>query len=219
VTTNVVTLTQVRTHLRYPNPTASTSDDGELQIFINAADQVIRFECDDSLPTAYSERHDGGDYSIFLRHKPVLSVQNVEEGWGWINYELDFQDANTPPAATSLFGYSIDNHEVGEIARRSVASVPIPFRPGENNIYIQYTAGRSPIPGNIVLAELELIAHWWQNSQLRGVIANSQAMSYDATSGTTFSRDTENGVQNINIGVPYRILELIKGNRHMPIFA
>ena len=220
--TAIVTLTEVKAHLRYPNPTAPHPDDSALEDFIAAADPVIRFECDDILPAAYSEQHDGGAEKIFLFHRPVLSVQGVQESWGWISYDLDYQQAGSDALATSMFAYSIDNAEVGEISRRTMASVLIPFVPGDNNISVQYTAGVVPVPGNLKLAEKELIAHWWQNSQLRsgstGAGAPNEA-AYDATTGANYSRDTESGNQHINIGVPTRILELIKGNRHMPIIA
>lgn len=216
---NIVTLTEVKTHLRIPNPSQASTDDTALQWFINAADEVIKFECDDILPQLYTENHDGGDFYLFTWHVPVLEVLNVEEGWGWINYELDFAEVNAPPQATSMFAYSIDDPDTGQISRRSAGNVQIPFRPGTGNIQIQYRAGENAIPGNVFLAELELIAHWWQNSQLRGVTMSGLNLQYDTTVGALYSRDTESGIQNINIGVPYRILELIKGHRHRPIIA
>lgn len=209
----------MKAHLRYPNPTSASSDDAALQGFIDAADACIQFECGDILPTLHSERHDGGGFKIFLRHPPVLEIKNIEEGWGWINYELDYQDANTAPSDTTMFGYSIDNAETGDVARRSVASVPIPFIPGEHNIFVQYVSGYAQPPANILLAVKELVAHWWQNSQLRAVALAGTNVSYDAVQGAVYTRDTETGVQNLNIGVPYRILELIKANRRMPIIA
>lgn len=215
----LVSLTDIKTHLRYPNPSQASPDDAALQRFLNAADEVLQYECDETLPRTYTERHDGGDYTLFTYHRPLISVRNIEEGWGWINFELDFQDANTAPENTTLWGYSIDSPENGQISRRSVASVPIPFMPGEANIVVTYVAGHSPLPATIVLACLELISHWWQNSQLRAAVVGGANVAYDATQGTAYTRDTEAGVQNLNIGVPYRILEMIKSHRHMPFIA
>jgi hypothetical protein len=217
----IVTLTDVKTHLRYPKPTQPHPDDAALVKFIAAADEVIEFECDDVIPKTFSERYDGGDTSIFLWNLPVLSVQTVEESWGYVGYQLDFVDPGTA-GGTSMFAYSLDLPEVGQITRRSAANIVIPFQPGSQNIFVQYTTGRAATAGDIVLAELELIAHWWQNSQLRsgstGAGAPNEA-AYDATTGANYSRDTESGTQNINIGVPDRILELIKGKRHLPFIA
>lgn len=217
--TNIVTLEQVKTHLRYPNPSSSSPDDGALQIFINAADECIEFECDDILPKLFKEQYDGGNCLIFLHHRPVLEVLNVEEGWGWINFELDYVEVNAPAQVNSLYAYSIDNYEYAQISRRSAGNVLLPFRPGEGNIQVVYRAGQDPIPGSIILGELELIAHWWQNSQLRGVTMAGANLGYDTVTGQLYSRDTESGNQNLNVGVPYRILELIKPQRHMPFFA
>jgi hypothetical protein len=214
-----ITLSEAKSHLRYPNPVQPNSDDLGLQIFIDAVQEVLTYECDDLTPTLHSERHNGGSYKIFTYHSPVLSVENVQENWGWITYDLDFQDAGADPASTSMFGYSIDTPETGEISRRTVASTPIPFIPGEKNIFIQYTSGRATLPPDIKLAALELLAHAWQNSQLRSVSMSGGNIGYDAVEGALYSRDTESGVQNINIGIPYRILEFIKGKRHMPFFA
>lgn len=215
---NVVTLQQAKTYLRYPNPTQPAADDTALQWVINAADDVIEFECDDVLPHAYDEYYDGGDTQIWLRNTPLLSVQAVEEGWGYLNYELDYQEANAP-GPFSMFAYSVDGHEFGKITRRTAGNVVIPFRAGSDNIHVQYTTGLPVIAGAIFMAELELIAHWWQNSQLRSVALAGTNVAYDSVAGAVYTRDTEAGTQNINIGVPYRILEQLKAFRHRPIIA
>ena len=217
--TNIVTLQQVKTYLRFPNPSNPTNDDTVLQWLISAADQVIEFECDDILPHHYDEYYSGGDCEIWLRNKPLISVQNVEEGWGYINYELDYVEANSPGPVFSMFAFSVDGHEFGKITRRTAGNVVIPFRKGTDNIRVQYTTGEVPIPGNILLAEMELIAHWWRNGQLRATALAGANVAYDAISGQVYTRDTESGVQNINVGVPEAILELIKSHRHGPIIA
>lgn len=217
----IVTLADVKAHLRYPTPAQPHPDDPSLLRYIAAADDVLAFECGDIIPKQRTQTYDGGDRQIFLRNLPVLSVQNVEESWGYIQYTLDYQPSDAP-GPFSMFAYSVDNLGIGQITRRTAGNVVIPFHPGEENIVVSYTTGRSPVPGNIVLGELELIAHWWRNSQQRpgssGAGAPAEA-SYDAVEGANYSRDTESGNQNINIGVPYRILELIKGQRHTPFIA
>ena len=216
---NIVSLADVRAHLRYPNPAQPSSDDVALQKFIAAADEVIEYECGDILPHRFDEYYDGGDEEIYLRNKPLLSVENVEEGWGWINYELDYVEANSPGAIFSMFAYSIDGHEFAKITRRTAGNVVIPFRPGIDNIHVQYTTGYNAIPASVTLAELELVAHWWQNSQLRAVALAGANIAYDAVAGAAYTRDTESGTQNLNIGVPYRILEMLKAHRRGPIIA
>lgn len=214
---NIVSLAQAKAWLRYPP--AVSADDAAIQLVINAADEVVEYECEDILPHRYDEYYSGGDCEIFLKHSPILSVENVEEGWGFISFELDYVEANSPPAAFSIFAFSVDGHEMSKITRRTAGNVVIPFRPGVDNIHVQYTTGRATIPGSIIIAELELIAHWWQNSQLRATAMAGTNISYDATLGQTYTRDTESGTQNLNIGVPMRILEMLKRNRHTPFIA
>lgn len=211
---DVVYLADVKQHLRIPP--ANTGEDYALQGFIYAAEDVIRQECGDILPRHYDEYYDGGGYMIYLRHRPILSVENVEEGWGWFNWELDYQQVNTVPGGF-MFAYSIDAPDAGRISRRSAGNVSIPFVPGVKNIRIWYTAGRDSIPGAIRLAALELVAHWWQASQLRAVQNNAGEQSYDATEGERYSRAPD--FIDINYGVPYRIIELLKPYRRLPIIG
>lgn len=210
---DVVSLLDAKNHLRIP-PT-DTSNDLALMGFIAAADDVIEAECGIVMPKHFDESYDGGGYVIYLRNKPVLSVENVEEGWGWINYELDYQQVNTVPAG-DMFAYSIDSPDAGGISRRSAGNVSIPFVPGRKNIRVLYTAGRHSVPGSIRLASLELIAHWWQNSQLRAMAGSQVYQSYDSMN-EDWTRAS--GVTSINSGLPYRVIELLKRHRRLPIIG
>ncbi len=207
----VVSLQDVLTHLRYP--ANIQSDDASLMGFINAATDVMAHECGDIVPQQYDEYYDGGDLAINTRHTPVISVINVEEGWGWTNYELGYVQVNSPNA-TNIFAYSIDDPATGLISRRSGGNVNIPFMMGSANIRVTYVAGRDTVPGAIRLAALELIAHWWQGSQQRGM--QFQTEGYD-TVNTDFSRTL--GGTEINMGVPYRVIELLKPFRHIPFIG
>src|ERR1700734_1811598 len=151
----IVSLTDIRAHLRYS--ATDTIDDVALMGFIEAADDVVRSECDDILPTFYDEYYDGGAYVIYLMHRPLLRVINVEEGWGWQNHELDYQQVNTIPAS-SIYAYSVDARLIAGISRRSAGNVNIPFVRGVRNIRVQYTAGRESVPAAVRLFTLELIA-------------------------------------------------------------
>lgn len=212
---HIVTLQDVLTHLRYP----STNDDDNLQLegFIAAADEVIRAECGDVVPKQYQEYYNGGDVAIYLRHTPVISVNTVIEGWGFTNFELTYTVPNQVPQ-TSLFAYAIDNANTGKITRRSAANVLIPFvgqpymQNSEGNIYVDYVAGQLPVPANVRLAALELIAHWWQNSQQRQYSAGGVSSSFDTD--VVDSASTE-----YYAGVPYRILELLRPSRRLPVIG
>jgi hypothetical protein len=214
---NIVTLADVKTYCQIP--AGDTTYDSILPWFIAAADKVIEFECDDILPTLYDERYDGGQETIFLRHCPIYEVSNVEEGWGWINYELDFIEVNSPAPVFSMFAYSIDSIANGEISRRSAGNVTIPFRPGDKNIRVTYSAGLEVIPGNIILAELQLVAFWFRNSELRSMALAGAEVQYDNMIGVAYTRDTAGGLENIYMGIPNGILELIKSHGKRPKFA
>jgi len=206
----IVTLADAKAHLRYPS--GSTADDAALNGFIDAATNVIDMECDVTTPTQFDETYDGGATTIFLWHKPILAITNIEEGWGFVNFELTYIQTNTPNPG-NLFAYSIEDEDTGEISRRSGGNILIPFVPGKGNIRVVYTAGRaSPIPGAIRLAALELIAHWWQNSQQRSM-GNS---NYDNVA-TDFTRTS--GYAGFNHGVPYRILEMLRPYRRLPVIG
>jgi hypothetical protein len=183
---------------------------------MDAADQVMVKECGNNVAIQYSEFQDGGDSGIFLFHTPVLSIEMVEEGWGFANFNLDYVQVNSPIVATN-FAYSIDDADNGYITRRTSGNVIIPFQAGTDNIHIIYTAGRNPIPPIIRLAELELIAHWWQNSQQRAG-AGATLTSFAAVD---YEIPRSGGAQytSINQGIPWRIIEMIKPFRSAPIIG
>ena len=210
---DVVSLLDAKNHLRI-TPT-DTSNDLALMGFIAAADDVIEAECGITMPKHFDETYDGGNFVLYLRNKPLLSVEQVQEGWGWLNYELDFQEVNTVPAG-DMFAYSIDSSDAACISRRSAGNVSIPFVPGRKNIRVWYTAGRRSVPGSIRLAALELIAHWWQNSQLRAMAGSQIYQSYDSMN-EDWTRAS--GITSINSGLPYRVIELLKRHRRLPIIG
>jgi hypothetical protein len=217
---SICSITDVRAHLRMP--ASYTADDYMLaNIFMPAADEVIKTECNEVIFTQYDEYYDGGDLSIWLRHFPIISVETVEEGWGYTNYTLSYVQVNTILSSESQldpqFCYSIDTPETGEISRRVGGNVNIPFVQGESNVHVVYTAGRDPIPGNLYLAELELVAHWYQNSMQRAGSAGNAA-GYDAVN-VDFPHSGADITTTLNQGVPYRVLELIKGTRRSPIIG
>lgn len=213
---NVVTLDEVRRHLRYP--AADTQDDAALQLFMDAADQVMVKECGANVAIQYNEYYNGGNSAIFLHNAPVLSVELIEEGWGFSTFVLDYVQVDSPVVSTN-FAYSIDDAETGYISRRTSGNVLIPFQAGTSNIHVVYTAGRNPIPPIIRLAELELIAHWWQGSQQRSPGAGANQFSYDTVNQDFPRSGPAAGIIPINQGIPYRIIEMIKPYRSPPIFG
>ena len=210
---DVVSLSQVRAHLRFP-ATYTQDDEMLTDTFIPAATNVVRRECGDIVPKQYEEFYDGGDFSIWLRHKPVLSVQMVEEGWGFTDYILDEVQVNAATTA-NMFAFSVDLPNSGKISRRSGGNVNIPFIPGENNIHVIYTCGVDSIPGNVTLFALQLVAIWYQGFEQRQVGTANTYSSID----TDFPRSGGDIYTPQNEGVPTYLLELLKANRRDPIIG
>lgn len=217
MTAYIASLADVKTHLRFSNPTQPHPDDPIVQGLIDSATGVIEYHCDDVLPHLHDEYYDGGDTSVFVRHKPILSVENVEEGWGYINFELDYVEVNSPPPY-SMFAYSIDNYETGEISRRSAGNIVIPYRAGQANIRVQYQSGRQVVPPVLVLALKTLVGHWWRNEELRSLASDGAYQQYDVTTQSfAFSRETS--TTSVWFGVPASIIDMIQSERRAPIIA
>lgn len=213
--TELASLAQIKDYLRIPD--ANTSDDTKLStVFMPAAQKVIERELGHIVSKVIrAERHDGGKCEVWLRELPVLYVENVEEGWGYYDWELDDQEVNSIPAL-SIWAYSLDQPHEGLVTRRGPGNVLYPFVHGRNNIRIDYVAGREDIPENAVLAFLELTAHWYRVSQLRTANQISAGFQPNALD-QDFTRST--GESSINMGIPTEILELLKPDRRRPIIG
>lgn len=213
--TAIATLDEVKAYLRIPG--GNTIDDAQLSgVFMPAAQAVIERELGHIVAkTIRGERHDGGTSEVWLRELPVLYIQNVEEGWGYYDWELDDQQVNQIPAL-SIWAYSLDNPEEGLVTRRAPGNVLYPFVNGRNNIRVDYVAGRTEVPRSAVLAFLELCAHWYRSSQLRAANQVSAAFTPNVLN-QDFTRSTGN--TSINLGVPEEIIELLKADRRRPIIG
>lgn len=215
--TSIASLTQIKTYLRMPNASSPSADDATLQIFMSAAQAVIERELGHiTKKTVHREVHSGGKSDVWLRELPVLYVSNVEEGWGYYNWELDSQQVNSQ-TALSIWAYSLDQPAEGLVTRRAAGNVLVPFVWGRNNIRVDYVVGRTEMPANAVLAFCELVGHWYRTSQLRSSNQVPAVFSPGAVVDADFTRST--GITSINMGVPMAILELLKPDRRRPIIA
>lgn len=215
--TSIASLSQVKTYLRMPNPASPSADDATLTMFMNAAQTVIERELGHIVKkTIRAERHSGGGCQIWARELPVLYVINVEEGWGYYDWNLDDQEVNTI-TALSIWAYSLDNASEGEITRRSAGNVMVPYVWGHNNIRVDYVVGRAEMPANAVLAFCELVAHWYRFTQQRTTNSTGVGFQPSALVNADFTRST--GITSINMGVPTEILEMLKSDRRRPIIG
>lgn len=157
----IVDLAQVKDYLNF-DP-ADTSHDVELQRFIDAADPVVEDIVGPVNPADFDEWYDGGYGDIVLRHWPVITLTAVTEYSG--ASPTDLTVAATPDVITST-SYVFDP-DTAILYRKSTWG-SVAFANGTANIRVQYTAGRDPVPGNIILATLELIRHLYQSTQQGG---------------------------------------------------
>lgn len=149
ITTNPVdfiTVAEVKTHM---DKAGGTVDDVEMSGFVASACQMIRERIGEvSAVTAVVEHCTRRDV-IVLEHRPVISITKVERLPGL---------ALVPPgdAGTGVAGWVLESLE--GILRHTHCW------PG--SVRVTYQAGRTPLPGNVRLAGLELAAHLWRSSQL-----------------------------------------------------
>lgn len=210
---DIVTLDQVRAFLKF-NDTYTDDDDFISNTLIPAANDIVRRYCGDIIPKTYDEFYDGGDYSIFLRHTPVLSVQLVEEGWGFTDYTLTEVQVNSASMPT-MFAFSIDMPAGGKISRRSGGNVNIPFIRGVGNVHVIYDTGYADIPQSAVLASLELIQIWY-----RGFMQDQSAADPYAVIEGEYQMERGSGGATLGMfGVPDYIVVMFEANARGPIIG
>ena len=214
--TEIADLATVKLFLRIPNSMQPNQDDAVLQILTAAAQRAVERETGRIVAfTVTAERHDGGRCELYCRELPVLYIRNIEEGWGYYNYELDDQLVNALPAL-SMWAFSLDNAAEGIVSRRAPGNVQVPFVRGRNNIRVDYVAGRREVPADVKLAFLELVSIWYRETQQRPGQASSGSAVFNALD-TDFTRTT--AISSMNLGVPDEILEMLKGDRRRPLFS
>lgn len=214
--TEIASLAQVKQYLRVPNASNPSGDDATIRMLMDAAQKIIERELGHIVSkTIRAERHDGGKFEVWLRELPVLYVSNVQEGWGYYDWNLDDQEVNSIPAL-SIWAYSLDMPKEGLVTRRGPGNVLYPFVNGRNNIRIDYVVGRTEVPGNARLAFCELVSIWYRQSQLRTQVGGAGEVQFNALN-QDFTRAT--GYTSINLGVPETIIEMLKDGRRRPIIG
>lgn len=164
--TNYVDLTNdVKPYLQIP--TASNPADAELQGIIDMSCTWVQNYLGRAIaPTQFFRRFSGwsglnGAY-INLPYYPVLSVVSVVEYWG-----LSGPHTLTEQTPTNQGGQDVYQMDYlrGTVIRTFMGLVQRPWFPGSRNIEITWTAGYNPVPADIRIATLQLIAHWWHQTQ------------------------------------------------------
>lgn len=223
----ILTLSDAKVALRYPNPTLASDDDAAIQWFIDAATAVAEYHCDSIVPKLYDENYDGGDSVIYLYHRPLYSIESVVENAGYISYDLQEQDITAPlvssagseggTAASSIWSFAVDDRQVGSISARTIGNALRCFAPGYRNVRVIYTAGTQAIPPQVKLAVIQLVQHWWQQSMLRTMATSGAFAAFDASVGAGYSREPDS--TPIDFGVPFRLIQLLRSHGRMPIIG
>jgi uncharacterized repeat protein (TIGR01451 family) len=175
-----VSVADVKQHMRKTD----TADDAQLAGFVGAACQMIVDRIGVVSPTAatHTVYHGHLRMRIILEQNPVISVVTV----------VALPDGTTVPPADP------DNNVDGWVLDSGPGVLTHTSRWPGRQLRVTYRAGRSPLPGNIRLAALELASHLWRSSQLN-------------TSGRRPSLSGEDGVimRGESYALPYRVRELL----------
>jgi len=191
----------------------------QLQGFINAAQTVVEDVVGHIISATFTaEAYDGGDVSIFLRHKPcagpgcnpILTITTLQEIIGITGYTLTLQPVGQ---AVDNFGYTVDDPTNGRITRRSSGSQPYPFYKNIGNVFVTYTVGADAVPPHVRLGCLELIRHMYQWGQ--------QAFGEPTSWSPRIGEAQDEGYSYTPSGylIPNRVKELLQPSQLDPVFA
>lgn len=138
------TLAELKSQLNIP--AADVSNDTELQIYLDASNDVVETMVGPSAVTTFTERYSTVNGSIITMRRPLVAVTSVTPDGG---------------AALAATAYIVDTVRGGlEIKNRL---------PGDYTIV--YTAGWSAIPPRGKLAQLIIGQHLWR-TQRGGMVAS-----------------------------------------------
>lgn len=156
----LVALSEVKEHLNLS--LTESSNDAELQGFIDAATAYIQNATGPIIPRQYVEVHNGGGPTVVLFNPPVVSVDSVVEYIGPTGYTLTQAELGTD---AGTYAFSLDSAEAGIISRRFNGGMVGCFAGGLRNVQVTYTAGRASVPADVRMAVLQDIAGLWGPSQ------------------------------------------------------
>jgi len=204
-----VTLEETMDWLQIPEKDTSKVR-GRLQLLIDmTCTWAQRRIANPIAPTLFTRRFDGwsgwnGAY-LQLPYYPILEVVRVTEWWGSSGpHVLDEQYPEN-----NIDGFTMDVY-TGRITRVFPGLVVKPFFAGHRNLEVVWKAGYSQTPADLKVATLEMIAHWWRNTQ------QNQANTLGGLNASN-EYDPETVANGLWQGTPYRILALLDSLIHVGI--
>ena len=138
-TLDVISLTEAKTAL---GVTATTWDTPLAQAITAVSRQVDQLCGPVVNRTVTAETHDGGDWTIQLRRRPVYSITSVTEYDGTTATTLTAESNTVKPSDAYLHDGDTGTLVSGLIRRRSNDSDDV-FEVGRRNIAVTYVAGRA----------------------------------------------------------------------------
>lgn len=176
---SVLTLAQAKTHL---NLSVATTNDVELQTFIDAAEAAIAKKCGPLTSVAKTDRVRGCGTGLVLRHTPVVSLTTV-----------------TPVGGTAIDSTLTQvDLSAGVVEWVSGAA----WSPGQYDVV--YQAGRSAaLPADLLLGVKELVRHLWTTQRGGGATRPGSSQSDNVAPGSAHAlpyRVTELINPHIQIG-------------------
>lgn len=184
-------------------PVQDDSQDANIQLLIDMTCQWAQQKLGQPIgPMTFDRRFNGwsgwnGAY-LTLPYFPVLQVVSVAEYWGIAGpHNLS---ESTP--TNQVDGFQMD-YQRGIMTRVFPGNVQKPWFPGSRNVEIVWTAGFNPIPADLKVATLEMIKHWWVNTQ-------QQSSNRLGAGGAAQEYDPEEVANGLWTGVPFRIIDLLE---------
>jgi hypothetical protein len=179
-----ISLAEIKRHLK--KDPAKTDDDAELLEFIAAACQMIEDRIGPVTPRAATQtvwrhhHHHASRRQILLNTHPVVDVTTVTV------------DGVTVPEADPVAGTDGWVLDAGPGVLAHTRHWPW------GRVEVTYRTGRTPLPGNIRLAGLELAGHLWRSTKLNG------SGGRPAPGGSD-----ELALRGVGFALPYRVRELL----------
>jgi hypothetical protein len=187
--------------------TPGTEISGLLQRIIDAAcwtgqDIANRPLC----PTQMFNRYSGwsGEY-IQLDYSPIIKIVKCQE---WMSTGGFVQLPESTPE-NPVEGVQV-NYRTGQIMRTFAGySWPRPFFPGSRNIEVTYIAGYDPIPPNVWVATIDLVAYWFRNTYQASRTFTGNAAEYG---------QNQQASGDLWPGIPNRIAQVFESFR-LPVIG
>lgn len=153
---SVLSLASARRHLNL----AATTNDGELQEHIDAAETAIAEKCGPLTSQTVTERVRGGGLGLVLRQTPVVSLTSV-----------------TPVGGSA---YAADSLDVDKSAGVIEWGNGQRFQSGRYDVV--YQAGRADVPDALLMGVKELVRHTWETQ--RGSSARPGSRTSESAANT-----------------------------------